>query len=935
MSDYKNTLNLPSTDFPMRASLPTREPQTLEKWQASQIFQQIREARQGAPKFVLHDGPPYANGHPHCGHALNKILKDIIVKSKTLKGMDATFVPGWDCHGLPIELNVEKKIGRAGDKVSAKDFRIACANYAREQMAIQSKDFQRLGVIGDWENPYATMRHDYEASVVRALGKILAEGHLQQGFKPVHWCVACGSALAEAEVEYEDKTSPAIDVAFKVLNSDEIFHQLNIDGSSINALIVPIWTTTPWTLPANEAVSLHPHHHYDLIKVGAVAYVVAHELVEAFLTRIQVENHEVLGQLQGHQLEHRLLAHPWIEKQVPIICGEHVTMDTGTGCVHTAPSHGPDDYHIGHQYGLPVDNLLKPNGCFIDSVELLAGISVWKANPIVIDILEKNHTLLSKADLFHSYPHCWRHKTPLIFMATPQWFMMMDTQGLREKMLKALDTVEWLPEWGYQRIRSMLETRPDWCLSRQRSWGTPMTLFVHKESKALHPLSVELIEQVALRIEKEGLEAWFSLDPKELLGDEAELYEKVSDTLDVWFDSGVSHYAVLDQSYYPLEFPADMYLEGSDQYRGWFNSSLTTAIAMGRPAPYRAVLIHGFTVDGEGKKLSKSKGNYVELNTLIGQQGADILRLWVSSTDYRYEVSISPEILQRTADAYRRIRNTARFLLSNLFDYDHQQHAVSVDQLVELDAYILHKAQQLQTEIAEAYDTYQFHMVYQKLLHFCAIDLGSFYLDIIKDRQYTCPTESLARRSCQTAMYHIVKALCLWLAPILSFTAEEIWQYIPGHAEKTIFVEQWYQDWPNVSRINEDKWQKLQVIRDEVNKALEIKRQAGVIGSGLAAKITLYVEPNELSWLQAFADELKFFFITSHCDIESKEHVSAEGLFQNEDQSIWIDVQASEHEKCERCWHRHETVGKSDVHPSLCLRCEGNISGQSEHRTFV
>ncbi len=935
MSDYKTTLNLPSTDFPMRASLPTREPETLAKWQSEHIFQQIRDARKGAPKFVLHDGPPYANGHPHCGHALNKILKDIIVKSKTLKGMDATFVPGWDCHGLPIELNVEKKIGRAGDKVSAKDFRIACANYAREQMAIQSKDFQRLGVVGDWDNPYATMRYDYEASVVRALGKILEQGHLQQGFKPVHWCVACGSALAEAEVEYEDKTSPAIDVAFEVLDKDDVFMSLDIDGSNVQSLIVPIWTTTPWTLPANEAVSLHPQHTYDLVKVDTTVYVVAHELVDAFVGRIEAKQYSVIGQIQGHQLERRPLAHPWIEKEVPVICGEHVTMDTGTGCVHTAPSHGPDDYLIGQHYALPVVNLLKPNGCFIDTLEHLAGISVWKANPLVIDILEKNNTLLSQANLQHSYPHCWRHKTPLIFMATPQWFMMMDTNGLRQKMLQALDSVEWLPEWGYQRIRSMLETRPDWCLSRQRSWGTPMTLFVHKDTKALHPRSTDLIEQVALGIEKEGLEAWFSLDARELLGDEAEQYEKVSDTLDVWFDSGVSHYAVLDQSYYPLEFPADMYLEGSDQYRGWFNSSLTTAIAMGRPAPYRAVLIHGFTVDGEGKKLSKSKGNYVELNTLISQQGADILRLWVSSTDYRYEVSISPEILQRTADAYRRIRNTARFLLSNLFDYNHEQHAVPAEQMVELDAYILHKAHQLQTEIAEAYDTYQFHVVYQKLLHFCAIDLGSFYLDIIKDRQYTCPTDSVARRSCQTAMYHILKALSLWLAPILSFTAEEIWQYIPGHSEKTIFIEKWYTGWPTLKNIKDAKWAKLQAIRDEVNKALELKRQAGVIGSGLAASVTLFVKAQDMAWLTSFIPEMKFFLITSACHIEEASGQLSKDLYHNEELGLWIDVQAIEHEKCERCWHRHESVGQSQNHPTLCHRCEDNISGKAEHRTFV
>lgn len=928
MSDYKTTLNLPTTEFPMRANLASREPQTLAHWQQEDLYTQLLQQRSGANKFILHDGPPYANGHLHCGHALNKILKDIIVKSKHLRGYQANFVPGWDCHGLPIELNVEKKIGRAGDKVSAKEFREHCAKYAKEQMCIQAQEAQRLGVIGDFHHPYATMRYDYEASVVRALGKIIKQGHLQQGFKPVHWCVACGSALAEAEVEYEDKTSSAIDVAFSV----EQPQGWVAEGLE---LIVPIWTTTPWTLPANEAVALHPDASYDLIQIEQQVFIVAHELVQGFVTRLGVAKHEVVASKLGRDFTNLRLHHPFLPKTVPLILGEHVTIDTGTGAVHTAPSHGPEDYIIGSQYHLPIDNLLKPNGCFRDDVPDIAGLSVWKANGVIIDILQRAGRLLAQESLVHSYPHCWRHKTPLIFMATPQWFVMMDTNGLRQQLLAEIEQVEWLPAWGKARMQAMIENRPDWCLSRQRSWGTPMTLFVHRETKALHPKTLEFIELVAQRIEQEGLEAWFGLDPQELLGEDAAYYEKVTDTLDVWFDSGVSHYAVLEQNIYQLQFPADLYLEGSDQYRGWFNSSLTTAVAMGHASPYRSVLIHGFTVDGEGKKLSKSKGNYVELNSLIQQHGADVLRLWVSSTDYRYEVAISAEILQRSSDAYRRIRNTARFLLSNLFDYDHLEHAVKPEEMLELDAYILAKTEMIQQEIIEAYDTYQFHSVYQKLLHFCAIDLGSFYLDIIKDRQYTMAKDAKARRSCQTAMYHILHAMTLWMAPILSFTAEEIWQYIPNRLDHSVFLTQWYQDFPAVKWVNLSTWAKLERLRDEVNKATELKRQDGLIGSGLASGLRLYLHSHEHDWLHDYALELKFLFICSKCELCPPDAVKPQDCYLAPELGIGIEVYAVTEEKCERCWHRDASVATDSNHPSLCQRCVNNISGRDEQRLKI
>jgi isoleucyl-tRNA synthetase len=930
MSDYKTTLNLPVTDFAMRASLPIREPEFLKKWQTANLYQQIRDKRAGQKQFILHDGPPYANGHPHCGHALNKILKDIIVKSKTMSGYDAPYVPGWDCHGLPIELNVEKKLGRAGDKVSVDVFREACRDYAKSQIAIQAEDFQRLGVLGDWENPYTTMRYDYEASVVRALGKIIEEGHLQAGFKPVHWCIACGSALAEAEVEYEDKTSPAIDVAFELVDNS-----LLATYGDFKQVILPIWTTTPWTLPANEAVCLHPRFDYSLVKVEQTLYVVAKDLVENFCKRLGFSDYTVIGQEVGALFENQRLKHPWLDKTVPVVLGEHVTTDTGTGCVHTAPSHGTDDYIVGLQYGLPIENLLKSNSCFIDSLEHIGGLSVWKANPIIIDLLKNSNHLLSHSEFNHSYPHCWRHKTPLIFMATPQWFVMMDSNGLRQKLLDEVDKVEWLPQWGENRMRLMISQRPDWCLSRQRAWGTPMTLFVHKETKQLHPNTLALIEQVACLIEKEGLSAWFNLDAKVLIGDDALHYDKLNDTLDVWFDSGVSHYAVLAKGHDGLSFPADLYLEGSDQYRGWFNSSLTTSVAMGLKSPYKAVLIHGFTVDGEGKKLSKSKGNYVELKTLIAQNGADIIRLWVSSTDYRYEVSISPEILQRTGDAYRRIRNTARFLLSNLFDYHHERDAVESDTMMELDSYILQKAHDLQKEVVSAYEDYQFHLVYQKIHHFCAMDLGGFYLDIIKDRQYTLPKQSIARRSCQTAMYHILQALVRMLAPIISYTAEEIWQHMPGWANDSVFLQTWYDNWPILAPIHSERWHQLQDLRDEVNKALEVQRQAGVIGSGLAASVHLFVHDKDMLWLNPMAEELKFFFMTSECILKPYEKITGAHVKACENFDIIIAVQPMDAQKCDRCWHRHPSVGQSTDHPLLCLRCESNILGQDEHRVFV
>lgn len=934
MTEYKDTLNLPETAFAMKANLPQKEPVLLAQWAEQGRYQQIRQARQQAKKFVLHDGPPYANGHLHCGHALNKILKDIIVKSKTLSGYDAPFVPGWDCHGLPIELNVEKKFGKAGHKISAEDFRRKCREYAASQIEIQKQEFKRLGVSGDWDNPYATYDYHYEANIIRALGKVIENGHLEQGFKPVHWCVDCGSALAEAEVDYEDKTSHSIDVAFYAVDRQQFLAPWAITDVK-KPVIVPIWTTTPWTLPANEAVCLHPTLQYVLLETPHYYLLVVEERVDALIAQYQLEVTRQFDGVPGGSLEGLQLEHPFQARQVPIVLGNHVTTDSGTGCVHTAPAHGPDDYLVGLKYQLNWVNPVLANGCYAPDVPIFAGQYVLKTNEAIIALLQERNRLLFQTTIQHSYPHCWRHKTPMIFLATPQWFIAMDKNGLRKAIAAAIEKVQWIPEWGKARILSMVETRPDWCISRQRAWGTPMPLFVHKVTRALHPRTLQLLETVAQSIEQKGIEVWFDMDIASLLGDDASEYEKITDTLDVWFDSGVSHYAVLAQRSDLLE-PADMYLEGSDQHRGWFNSSLTTAIAISGHPPYKTVLTHGYTVDAEGKKLSKSKGNYVSLDKLIQQQGADILRLWVSSTDYRHEVSISEEILRRNADAYRRIRNTARFLLANLFDFSPATDQVSLENMAELDRYILQRAQQLQQEIIQAYEEYQFHSIYQKIHNFCAVDLGSFYLDVIKDRQYTAAQSSIARRSCQTTMYYIIQALTRWLFPILSFTADEIWQYIPGQAEAAdpLYLSTWYTDWPLVIHVDMEKWQLLQAIRDEVNKALEIQRQAGVIGSALAAHVNLYVQGAAEEAIASLGEELRFLLITSGAKVYPLDEAPAEA-YRSEALPLVIWVEASGNEKCARCWHRCEDVGTDTAHPLLCKRCIGNIGQNPEVRDYA
>ncbi|MDP1667244.1 MAG: isoleucine--tRNA ligase [Methylobacter sp.] len=940
--DYKKTLNLPNTAFPMKGNLAQREPERLKKWNEAGLYNKIRQEFAGRPKFILHDGPPYANGEIHIGHAVNKVLKDIIVKSKSLSGFDAPYVPGWDCHGLPIELQVEKKIGKAGVKVSPAVFRKACREYAGKQVNIQKEAFIRLGILGDWEHPYLTMDFAFEADIVRSLGKISQNGHIAKGAKPVHWCTDCGSALAEAEVEYEDKHSPAVDVRFQVVDEAgflSLCHHVP-EHEGTGPLSVVIWTTTPWTLPANQGVALNPDLEYAVVQCekdgNKERLVVAEALLKDAMLRYDIENYHVIAYCKGAALEHQLLQHPFYDRQVPIILGDHVTIEAGTGAVHTAPGHGQDDYVVGLKYGLPVDNPVGNDGVFLPNTEIFAGEHVFNANAHVLEVLEQQGKLLHHVAILHSYPHCWRHKTPIIFRATPQWFISMDKNKLREQALNEVKRVAWIPEWGQARIESMMEGRPDWCISRQRTWGVPITFFVHKETGELHPRTAELIEQVAQRIEQQGIEAWFELEAAELLGDEAEHYEKMTDTLDVWFDSGVTHACVLEKRE-QLNFPADLYLEGSDQHRGWFQSSLLTSVAMNEVAPYKAVLTHGFTVDADGKKMSKSKGNVVAPQSVMKDLGADVLRLWVAATDYRGEMSVSDEILRRTSDGYRRLRNTARFLLSNLDDFDPAQHAVDSKDLLALDRWVLDRALALQEEVKTAYETYQFQHIYQKVHHFCVIDLGGFYLDIIKDRQYTAKADGLARRSAQTAMYHVLEALTRWLAPIISYTADEIWQHLPGERSESVFLETWYQGLVKLddgSALNREFWQKVMTVRAAVGKELEKSRAKGEIGSSLNAEIELYCNTEFLDALSQLSDELRFIFITSNASAMAEQNASEEAI-QTEIDGVKLKVVVSDHQKCVRCWHQRPEVGKVTEHPELCGRCVENVAGDGEHRHYA
>ncbi|KUJ00471.1 isoleucine--tRNA ligase [Vibrio sp. MEBiC08052] len=953
MSEYKNTLNLPETGFPMRGNLAQREPDMLKRWYQEDLYGAIRKAKKGKKSFVLHDGPPYANGDIHIGHALNKILKDIIIKSKTLSGFDSPYIPGWDCHGLPIELMVEKKFGKPGQKLTAAEFREKCREYAAGQVEGQKESFKRLGILGEWDKPYLTMDFGTEANIIRALGKIADNGHLLKGFKPVHWCTDCGSALAEAEVEYKDKKSPSIDVRFKAVDVPALLSKFTLSQGheGHGDVSIVIWTTTPWTLPANRAVCLRDDLEYVLIQIEAdevtgrqaERIIVASELAKDVMDRASIEHFHNLGFASGADLELTRYHHPFYDFTIPAVLGDHVTTDSGTGVVHTAPGHGQEDFVVGQKYQLEVANPVGSNGVYLPDTELFAGQHVFKANDSVIEVLKEKGALLHHHAYEHSYPHCWRHKTPIIFRATPQWFVSMDQAGLRHKALEAIKGIKWMPDWGEGRIQSMVEGRPEWCISRQRTWGVPIALFVHKETSELHPNSAALIEQVAQRVEQKGIQAWWDLDVAELLGDEAEQYEKVLDTLDVWFDSGVTHYSVVDsrEEFHGAE--ADMYLEGSDQHRGWFQSSLISSIAMKDKAPYREVLTHGFTVDGQGRKMSKSIGNTIAPKDVINKLGADILRLWVASTDYTGEVAVSDEILKRSADAYRRIRNTSRFFLANLNGFNPASDIVPMEEMVALDRWAVARALATQKEIIKAYDAYNTHAVVQRLMHFCSVEMGSFYLDVIKDRQYTAKCGGHAQRSCQTALFYIVEALVRWMAPIMSFTADEIWREMPAlQANGTtrnpfVFAEDWYEglfDLQDGEPLDNAFWDSIQEVRGVVNKLLETARSEKIIGGSLQAEVALYVDGELADKLNRLEDELRFVLLTSKAVVQPTSQ-KTEQAQSTEIDGLFVRVAATDAEKCERCWHHTDDVGTIAGHKHICGRCVSNVEGAGEIRKFA
>ena len=929
MPDYKKTLNLPDTPFPMRGDLAKREPQRVAQWRDKGVYRRLREVAQGRPKFVLHDGPPYANGDIHIGTAVNKILKDIVVKSKSLAGFDAPYVPGWDCHGMPIEVQIEKQYGK---NLPAEETLRLCRAYAAEQIERQKADFRRLGVLGDWERPYTTMAPGNEADEMRVLGRLLAKGYVYRGLKPVNWCFDCGSALAEAEVEYEDRKDPAIDVGFAFAEPDKVARAFGLQKLPHKPGYAVIWTTTPWTLPGNQALNVHPDFTYHLVDTEKGLLILAADLQAACLARYKLTG-KALAACPGRALEKIAFRHPFYDRLAPIYLGEYVTLDTGTGIVHSAPAYGVEDFESCRRYGMKDENILTPvmgDGKFAPTLPIFGGQSIWDANGAIVRTLAERGALLAKASYTHSYMHCWRHKTPVILRATTQWFAGMErvpgyrgakpAETLRATALRGVEATQFFPAWGQARLHGMIANRPDWTLSRQRHWGTPMPFFMHKETGEPHPRTLQLLEEMARRVEKGGIEAWHTLKTEELLGAEAAQYEKGRDTLDVWFDSGSTHQTVLRGSHAELGFPADMYLEGSDQHRGWFHSSLLVSCMLNGAPPYRSLLTHGFVVDGEGRKMSKSRGNTVAPQEVSNTLGAEILRLWVASTDYSGELSISNEILKRVVESYRRIRNTLRFLLANTSDFDPARHAVPLEQMVDVDRYALAMAARMQREVAADYARYQFHLVAQKLQGFCAEDLGAFYLDVLKDRLYTCAARSPARRSAQTVLWHVTNALVRLMAPILSFTAEELWQVLTGKADDSVFFHTMH-ELPEPAAAAEllRKWDRLRELRAPVLKSIEELRAAGEVGSSLQAEVDLHIDGADRELLQNLGDELKFVMLTSAARVH---HGAGE---------LRVEVAPSAHAKCERCWHYRADVDAA----GLCGRCRSNLNGPGEPRTHA
>jgi len=947
MSENQYPVNLLDTTFPMRGDLPKREPKWVKEWQEKNLYEYIRAARQGRKKFILHDGPPYANGSIHIGHAVNKILKDIIIKSKTLMGLDGVYVPGWDCHGMPIEIQIEKKYGK---NLSTQEVQAKARAYASEQIEQQKKDFERLGVLGDWKHPYLTMNFVNEANELRALADMMAKGYIFRGLKPVNWCFDCGSALAEAEVEYQDKTDPAIDVGFlfPAAEKERIAKIFGLSTPIQKEGRIVIWTTTPWTIPANQALNVHPEIEYALVDIGAQFIILATERVTTCLESYGLTG-QVVGTCLGSALENLTFEHPLAKldpsynRLAPVYCATYVSLESGTGIVHSAPAYGEEDYQSCKAHGLKDDAILSPvmsNGVYADSLAIFGGQFIWKANPLIVQALKECGSLFQVQNNTHSYMHCWRHKTPIIYRATSQWFASMDkipgdgSKSVRQMALEGIETTHFYPAWGKQRLYGMIANRPDWTLSRQRQWGVPMAFFVHRQTGALHPQTQAHMAQIADLIEQHGIEAWQTLDPASILGNEADAYEKNKDTLDVWFDSGTTHWHVIRGSHQrellssdPQDRWADLYLEGSDQHRGWFHSSLLTGAMLDGKPPYQALLTHGFTVDGNGRKMSKSLGNVIAPQEVSDKMGAEIIRLWAASTDYSGEMTISDEILKRVVESYRRIRNTLRFLLANVSDFDQETQCIAVAELLEIDQYMLALTAQVQGELLELYNRYEFHTAVARIMTFCSEDLGGFYLDILKDRLYTNAKDSLTRKSAQTVLQIITRSMLQWMAPFLSFTAEEAWQIFAHRTadQTTIFTSEYQAiQTSDTGDALIQKWTEIRRIRQDVTKAIELKRENGELGSSLQAEIVIQAPSFEASLLKTIQDDLKFVMITSSAQVEEIDGVP-----------LQVFVRTSSHAKCIRCWHYAPTVGSNPQHPELCQRCDMNLFADGEIRQYA
>ncbi|QCI24248.1 isoleucine--tRNA ligase [Buchnera aphidicola (Muscaphis stroyani)] len=942
MNDYKNTLNLPKTTFSMRGNLSKKEPEILKNWYKKNIYKLIREKKIEKKIFFLHDGPPYANGNIHIGHAVNKILKDIIIKSKNLSGFDAPYIPSWDCHGLPIEQKVEEKIG-FNDKISHEEFLEKCRKYANYQVQKQKKDFIRLGIIGDWDNAHLTMDFKNEANIIRTLSKIIEKKYLYKDFKPVSWCLQCCSSLSEAEVEHYTKKSESIIFSLKSAQNSALEKLFKTRLSDNKELILPVWTTTPWTLPSSQAISIHPDFLYQLIETNKFYFILLKNRVNNIFNILNITHWKTLNTIEGKNLENVKFIHPFLKDiLLPIILGKHVTCDSGTGAVHTAPDHGLDDYLISQRYGIKTINLVDFQGNYIHNIHPeLNNINVFNANPIIIKLLKEKKCLLNKEIILHQYPHCWRHKSPIIFRATPQWFINIDKNELRSKTLKEIKKVLWIPSWGESRIREMIKKRPHWCISRQRQWGVPMSIFSHKKTDKIHPNISKIMEKIAQKIELEGIQSYRKTNLQKILGTESNNYNQILDILDVWFESGNTHTSIQYKNKKYQKNNADMYLEGSDQHRGWFMSSLIISMIVKGKAPYHKVLTHGFVVDTKGRKMSKSIGNAISPNSIVDTLGADVLRLWVASSNYSNDLSISNEILKRSSDTYRRIRNTARFMLANINDFKPEKDMISKNNMISIDQWAISQSKIVQDEIISFYEKYNFHSVVQRLMYFCSIEMGSFYLDIIKDRQYTLKKHSLERRSCQTAIYHIINALVRWIAPILSFTAHEIWNELPKNKSKYVFTEEWYNKLFYLEKsdcLDHKFWNKLIQIKNEVNKFLEEEKKDTKISSSLEFSITLYVEYKLAKTLEILGKELKFIFLTSQAKIKLYDTAPKNTKKSKVISFLKIKLEKIKGIKCPRCWHyipNLDNLMNKSINQNICTRCILNTTGIGEQRIFL